>query len=89
MAFIKTSTGFAQTGATEDAVKTMRKLARPGLKIKASGGIKTAEDFRRYVELGAARVGASQSVSILQELERPQWVLFPQCLSEKKEMAVV
>lgn len=70
--FIKTSTGFAQTGATEAAVKTMRKLGRSGLQIKASGGIKTADDFRKYVDLGASRIGASQSVSILQELARFQ-----------------
>jgi deoxyribose-phosphate aldolase len=67
--FIKTSTGFAHIGATEVAVKTMRQFGRPNLKIKASGGIKTAEDFRKYVDLGASRIGASQSVSILKELE--------------------
>ena len=70
--FIKTSTGFAQTGATETAVQTMRQLGRPGLQIKASGGIKSADDFRKYVDLGASRIGASQTVSILQELARFQ-----------------
>jgi deoxyribose-phosphate aldolase len=70
--FIKTSTGFAQTGATEAAVQTMRELGRPGLQIKASGGIKSADDFRKYVDLGASRIGASQTVSILQELARLQ-----------------
>jgi deoxyribose-phosphate aldolase len=70
--FIKTSTGFAQTGATETAVQTMRRLGRPGLQIKASGGIKSADDFRKYIDLGASRIGASQSVSILQELARLQ-----------------
>ncbi len=68
--FIKTSTGFAAMGATESAVKTMQQLGRKDLKIKASGGIKTAEDFRKFVDLGASRIGASLSVSILQELER-------------------
>lgn len=67
--FIKTSTGFATVGATEEAVTLMRTLGRAGLKIKASGGIKTAHDFRKFVTLGASRIGASQSVSILQELE--------------------
>ncbi len=70
--FIKTSTGFAQTGATEEAVQTMLQLGRPGLQIKASGGIKSADDFRQYISLGASRIGASQSVSILQELARSQ-----------------
>jgi deoxyribose-phosphate aldolase len=68
--FIKTSTGFAAVGATEDAVKTMRQFGRGGLQIKASGGIKTAQDFQKYTKLGATRIGASQSVAILQELER-------------------
>jgi deoxyribose-phosphate aldolase len=70
--FIKTSTGFAHTGATEAAVQTMHQLRRPGLQIKASGGIKSADEFRKYVNLGASRIGASQSVSILQELARFQ-----------------
>lgn len=67
--FIKTSTGFASIGATEEAVKLMRLTGRPGLKIKASGGIKTAEDFKKYLELGVSRIGASQSVTILKELQ--------------------
>lgn len=66
--FIKTSTGFAAVGATEDAVLLMKQRGRPGLKIKASGGIKTASDFKKYINLGVSRVGASQSVSILKEL---------------------
>ncbi len=66
--FIKTSTGFASVGATEEAVKLMRSLGRSDLKIKASGGIKTATDFRKYVDLGVSRIGASQSVAILKDL---------------------
>jgi deoxyribose-phosphate aldolase len=67
-AFIKTSTGFATVGATPEAVSTMAKYGRPGLKIKASGGIRSAQDFLQYVNLGAHRVGASKSVEILQQL---------------------
>lgn len=66
--FIKTSTGFAATGATPEAVQLMKKLGRPGLQIKASGGIRSAEDFKTYVGLGATRVGASRSIEILGEL---------------------
>lgn len=66
--FIKTSSGFASIGATASAVKTMHALGRPGLQIKASGGIKTAADFKLFTALGASRIGASQSVSILSEL---------------------
>lgn len=67
--YIKTSTGFAATGATPEAVRLMKKLGRPGLKIKASGGIRSGADFKTYVDLGAERVGASRSVEILEELE--------------------
>lgn len=66
--FIKTSTGFASVGATDEAIKTMQHLGRTGLKIKASGGIKTASDFKKFVAAGATRIGASQSVAILKEL---------------------
>jgi len=68
--FIKTSTGFASTGATPEAVQLMRKFGRPDLQIKASGGIRNAEDFQNYVALGATRIGASRSVEILKELEK-------------------
>ncbi|MBY0384533.1 deoxyribose-phosphate aldolase [bacterium] len=66
--FIKTSSGFASVGATVAAVKMMRTLGRPDLKIKASGGIKTAKDFKTFTSLGASRIGSSQSVAILSEL---------------------
>jgi deoxyribose-phosphate aldolase len=66
--YIKTSTGFANVGATPEAVKMMKKFGRDGLKIKVSGGVRSAEDFKNYVALGADRIGASRSVEILKEL---------------------
>lgn len=66
--FIKTSTGFAATGATPQAVEQMKKEGRAGLKIKASGGIRTAADFKTYIDLGVHRVGASKSVEILTDM---------------------
>lgn len=67
--YIKTSTGFAAVGATPEAVRLMKALGRPGLKIKASGGIRTAQDFQTYADLGVHRIGASRSVDILRALE--------------------
>jgi deoxyribose-phosphate aldolase len=67
--FIKTSTGFATQGATVEAVQMMKELRRSGLKIKASGGIRTAEDAKTYLDLGVDRIGASQSVSIFEALQ--------------------
>ncbi|MCB9072595.1 MAG: deoxyribose-phosphate aldolase [Bdellovibrionaceae bacterium] len=68
-AFIKTSTGFTSTGATVEAVEMMKRYGSAGLKIKASGGIRTAKDFLRFVELGVHRVGASRSVEILKDVQ--------------------
>ena len=67
--FIKTSTGFVATGATPQVVEQMKKERRPGLKIKASGGIRTATDFKTYIDLGVDRVGASKSVEILADMQ--------------------
>ncbi len=66
--FIKTSTGFASVGATPAAVEQMKREGRAGLKIKASGGIRSAQDFNTYLSLGVHRIGASKSVAILNDL---------------------
>lgn len=68
--YIKTSTGFVSVGATPEAVKTMKEKGRPGLKIKASGGIRTLADAKTYIDLGVARIGASQSVQILEDSKK-------------------
>ncbi len=63
--FLKTSTGFAKTGATVEAVTTMRENLRPDIKIKASGGIKTIQDAEKFIKIGADRLGCSSSVEII------------------------
>ena len=55
--FVKTSTGFAAKGATPEAVMTMVSQAAGRVRVKASGGIRTLEDARAYVAMGAARLG--------------------------------
>ncbi len=64
--FVKTSTGFAASGATEHDIALMRAAVGPDLGVKASGGVRTVDDLRRMVAAGASRVGASASVAILQ-----------------------
>jgi deoxyribose-phosphate aldolase len=64
-AFVKTSTGFSTSGATVHDVELMRKTVGPEMGVKASGGIRTLEDFRKMVAAGASRVGASASVKIV------------------------
>jgi deoxyribose-phosphate aldolase len=64
--FVKTSTGFAATGATVHDVALMRLTVGPDMGVKAAGGIRTLDDLQRMVEAGATRIGASASVKIVE-----------------------
>jgi deoxyribose-phosphate aldolase len=64
-AFVKTSTGFGKGGATVEDVALMRKIVGPDLGVKASGGVRTAEDVVKMAQAGANRIGASASVAIV------------------------
>ncbi len=64
-AFVKTSTGFTKGGATADDVALMRRIVGPEMGVKASGGVRTAEDVQKMFEAGANRIGASASVAIV------------------------
>ncbi len=64
--FVKTSTGFAATGASAADVALMRSAVGPEMGVKASGGIRTYEDAMRMIEAGANRIGASASVRIVE-----------------------
>jgi len=71
--FIKTSTGFHPAGgASVEAVTLMRKYAGDpdagGMKVKASGGIRSAEDAKQMIDAGADRLGCSAGVKIVQGL---------------------
>jgi deoxyribose-phosphate aldolase len=65
--FIKTSTGYAASGASVDAVKTMRSLLPESIEIKASGGIRSFAFAKELIEAGATRIGCSASLQILEE----------------------
>jgi deoxyribose-phosphate aldolase len=67
--FVKTSTGFSTAGAKESDVALMRDAVGSEMGVKASGGIRTLEDFQKMVAAGASRIGASASVSIIQSVE--------------------
>lgn len=64
--FVKTSTGFAPTGADLAQVKLIRSLLPGTMQVKASGGIKTAEQARAFIDAGASRLGTSSGVAIVQ-----------------------
>lgn len=73
-AFVKTSTGFGYvknseghlvaTGATEHDVRLMREHTPAAVQVKASGGIRSYADARKFVELGATRLGTSSTEAI-------------------------
>ena len=65
--FVKTSTGFSTGGATAEAVALMREAVGDKAKIKASGGIRTLTDAKKFIELGADRLGCSAGVQIMKE----------------------
>lgn len=63
--FVKTSTGFSTGGATVHDVKLMRETVGNDMGVKASGGVRSAEDAEKMVEAGATRIGTSHGVAIV------------------------
>ena len=55
--FVKTSTGFNGEGATFEAVQAMLDTAKGRCKVKPSGGIRNYETAKRYIDMGAERLG--------------------------------
>ena len=65
--YLKTSTGYAEKGATIEVVKLMREHLPQWVRIKASGGIRNYEFAKQLVEAGATRIGCSAGVAIVQQ----------------------
>ncbi|WP_430593375.1 deoxyribose-phosphate aldolase [Humidisolicoccus flavus] len=63
--FVKTSTGFNGPGANVHDVALMRGVVGDKLGVKASGGVRTLEDYNAMVEAGASRIGASAGIAIV------------------------
>lgn len=68
--FVKTSTGFSTGGATVEDVRLMRGNVDLRVKVKAAGGIRTADVFLDMIRAGAERIGCSAGVSIIEELRQ-------------------
>ena len=62
--YVKTSTGFGTGGATVTDVKLMYDTVNPHCLVKASGGVKTKEDFEAMKAAGAMRIGTSSGTSL-------------------------
>jgi deoxyribose-phosphate aldolase len=65
--FVKTSTGFAASGATVADVALMRRIVGDDMGVKAAGGVRDLEGLKAMVAAGASRVGASAGVKIVQQ----------------------
>lgn len=65
--FVKTSTGFAKSGATTKDIELMRDTVGADIGVKASGGVRTLADVQAMIKAGASRIGASAGVSIIKE----------------------
>lgn len=78
--FVKTSTGYgfvkgsdgkySYRGATEHDLKLMRKHSPAHVQVKAAGGVRTLDDLIKVKNLGVARVGATATVTMLDEAKQ-------------------
>jgi deoxyribose-phosphate aldolase len=65
--FVKTSTGFAPSGATHHDLRLMRANTSPRIGVKAAGGIRSLDALLEVLELGTTRVGATQTKAIIDD----------------------
>ena len=67
--WVKTSTGYASGGATDSDLILMRKHSPPNVQVKAAGGVRTLDRLLEVRALGVTRAGATQTVTMLEELK--------------------
>jgi len=65
--YVKTSTGFAPTGAKLEDVKLMKASVSPKMKIKSAGGVKNLDMLLEFMDAGVSRSGASATAAMLDE----------------------
>ncbi len=65
--WVKTSTGYAETGATTEDLKLMRASSPPWVQVKAAGGVRTLERLLEVRAIGVTRVGATATKVILDD----------------------
>jgi deoxyribose-phosphate aldolase len=68
--WVKTSTGYAPSGATDEDLILMRKHSAPAVQVKAAGGIRDLDALLRVRALGVTRCGATRTASMLDEARR-------------------
>jgi deoxyribose-phosphate aldolase len=70
--FVKTSTGFANGGATMDDLALMRSAVSPAIEVKAAGGVRSLDTLLAMADLGVTRFGATATAAILDDLAHRQ-----------------
>jgi len=65
--FVKTTSGFGDNDAKIEYVEIIKSVVGGNIKIKAAGGIKTADEVRKYLAAGASRIGTSRAVEIVNQ----------------------
>jgi deoxyribose-phosphate aldolase len=65
--FVKTSTGFAPTGATHDDLRLMRASTSQHIQVKAAGGVRTLDALLEVMALGVTRIGATATAAIIDD----------------------
>ena len=68
--WVKTSTGYAPTGATIEDLKLMRKHSPPHVQLKAAGGVRDLDALLAVRAIGVTRVGASRTAQMLDECKK-------------------
>lgn len=68
--WVKTSTGFAPSGATLEDLRLMRANVGPQVQVKAAGGVRTLDALLAVIDVGVTRCGATATAEILDEFER-------------------
>ena len=68
--WVKTSTGYAPTGATLPDLELMRKHSPPHVQVKAAGGIRDLDALLTVRDLGVSRVGATRTESMLEDCRK-------------------
>jgi deoxyribose-phosphate aldolase len=68
--WVKTSTGYAPSGATIEDLKLMRKHSPPHVQVKAAGGVRDLDALLAVRAIGVTRVGASRTAQMLDECNK-------------------
>jgi deoxyribose-phosphate aldolase len=67
--FVKTSTGYAASGATHDDLRLMRASVSPHVQVKAAHGVRTLDALLAVMELGVTRIGATATQAMLEDFK--------------------